>query len=181
MKYVGKYFAVVGVFLCFVFGTSTGFSGELPQLKQLNCSDQACLCKKGTANSPPHKKCWGWYNSHTYNILKQIGHPLKGAEIAAYVTGGPSEQNKMVQGFKLQALPSTGLKKRQARAVHKDEACDILCRVRGWKTLDTFAAPCASGPKEIIYWEGHLRDAIALRIVAPDGAFVDNSSIWLGY
>lgn len=181
MKYVGKILGIVVASLCFVFSTNTGFSGELPQLKQLNCSDHACLCKEDGANSPPNKKCWGWYDSHTYNILKHVGHPLKGAEIAAYVTGGPSEQNKMVRGFKLQALFATDPNERQARAVQNGDACNILCRVSGWKTLETFAAPCASGPKEIIYWEGHLRDAIALRIVAPDGAFVDNSSLWLGY
>lgn len=181
MKSVGK--IVLGVFFLsfFLLSSTNVFSGELPQFKKLNCSDQACLCKSEGLNSPPNEKCWGWYRSHTYNILKIAGHPLKGAEIAAYVTGGPSEQNSMVRGFKLQVLPAETLKNKELRAWKNGWACKILCKVGGWKTLETFAAPSASGPKEIVYWEGHLPDIVALRIVAPDRHYVDNTRLWLEY
>lgn len=180
MKSLGKVLGSILVILFFLC-VSSGFAGDLPKLKQLNCGDHACLCKSNKSKSPPNKRCWGWYDSHTYNLLKLIGHPLKGAEIAGFVTGGPSEKNKMVRGFKLQVLPSSTSKKGQLRKMKAGNTCDILCRVSGWKTLKTFAAPCASGPKELINWEGHLQDVIALRIVAPKGCAVDNSKIWIEY
>lgn len=154
----------------------------LPRLMQLDCHDQACLCKSDQANAPPHDKCWGWYESHTYNILKTVGEPLRGAEIAAFVTGGPSEKNSQVRGFELQALPAREIKKKDLVAsMDREWACKALCRVSGWQTLTTFAAPVASGPKELVYWEGHLPEIIALRIKAPRGHYVDNSAIWLEY
>ena len=181
MRSVVKLMAAALVLIFFVFGASNGFSGDLPQVMQLECREHACLCKSDKADTPPHEKCWGWYRSHEYNLLKLVGHPLKGAEIAAFVTGGPSEQNRMVRGYKLQVLPAVQLKRTELQAREKGWACRILCRVGGWKTLETFAAPSASGPKEIIHWEGHLPDAIALRIVAPDGNYVDNTKVWVEY
>jgi len=78
------------VILGFLLASTNCFSGNLPQLELLNCGHHACLCRSGKAESPPHNQCWGWYDSHAYNLLDLTGHPLKGAEISGLVTGETS-------------------------------------------------------------------------------------------
>ncbi|RIA56660.1 hypothetical protein BXY53_1766 [Dichotomicrobium thermohalophilum] len=156
----------------------TGF----PHVAHLDCRAHACLSERpGQAVPPPSDKCWGWYRSHIYNLLASTGAQRKVTEIAGFVSGGPSERNVKVAGFTLQALPAECLGEKARNTLKTGGGCDMLSGLRCWQPLLRFTAPVAAGPKELVHWAGSLDGVAAIRLVAPQDHYVDNSGLWIEY
>lgn len=160
-------------------------SGSLPHVLHLKCDQDGVLYKSsGSYELPPNEKCWGWYHGHLYSIAYAInsskpilGHSITVTEICAKVTGGISELNRLVKGFKIDVLP--------AKVVHTgNEIPPQFLSIPTediWKTLVTFSAPCSAGPAQLVHWQGPPLEIGAIRVVAPGGHYVDHSTLWIEY
>ncbi|WP_101069013.1 protease inhibitor I42 family protein [Roseovarius salinarum] len=154
--------------------------GERPRgAVAFSCKQHACLHGRmtGAVTAPPSDKCWGWHPSHSYNLLTRFDVPLTAARVEARVTGGPSELDAMRDGFRLEALPASQLSRGARRTLRRGPGCAVLDRARGWRTLRSFAAPVTSGDRITIRWQGDLPRAVALRLRAPGGLYVDDSAL----
>ncbi len=158
-------------------------SGSAGYVLTLDCHEDAVLFKEnGSHTVPPNEKCWGWYRGHLYpissgprGITPVLEGPIQVTALSARITGGPSELNKKVSGFEIQVLPV-------AQISNSDETRRGLTAITPevqWKTLVTFSAPCDSGPEVLVHWEGPPVEVAALRVVAPDGNYVDRSGLWV--
>jgi len=164
--------------LSFMLAVFSGLAyAKLPEILQLSCERDAYLYKSPTDyQEPPNDECWGWYRGHAYFVAGKLGRAAMVTEISAKVTGGISELNQYVDGFKLQVIWGRDM---QLGQLMDDR--ELLFVSHPWRTLMTFAAPCAAGSRELVYWEGKPMDIIAVRIEAPNGKYVDYSEVWLEY
>lgn len=156
--------------------------GNLTDVLALDCGEDAILLKEGGDHTyPPNEQCWGWYRGHLYpvsygvrSVERIVEEPIRVSGVSARITGGPSELNRSITGFKLQVLPTMGV-------VDKGRGLTAIKPESVWKTLATFSAPCASGVEVLVHWEGTPVEAEAIRVVAPEGHYVDKSVLWVEY
>jgi hypothetical protein len=122
---------------------------------------------------PPNEKCWGHYRSHVYLFNQENGGPIEIKKISALLSGGESEVNKMIEGFKLEILPGVlPIKKKGVSEAG-------LFNGKLWRSVKSFSVPCASGQQTLIHADLEPIKTIALRIKSPEGYYIDNSKIWI--
>ena len=163
-----------------LLGEDANAGAPLPRVARLRCGADACLSKgPGEAAAPPHDRCWGWYNAHIYSLLGLSGAPPDVTAVAGIVTGGPSERDEMLSGFRLDAISADCLGGEVLSALRSGGGCIALGESRCWAPLARFAAPAASGAQALVHWRGDQPGLAALRLRAPEGGYVDNSALWV--
>lgn len=150
----------------------------------LNCKDHAYLYRSSEDyTAPPNKTCSKRYKGHFYYLAEIAGEPVKVQEIAALITGGPSNLEEMVKGFRLEVLPAVSFKKSAGQGAWTPtrESLKVIVGLFSkqdpWKTLSNFAAPCHPEKSAKVHWKGEPIEIIAIRIVAPQKHFVNRTKL----
>lgn len=150
----------------------------------LNCEAHGYLYRSSEDyTTPPNKTCSKRYKGHLYYVAEIAGESVTVREISAVVTGGPSDLDKKVKGFRLEVLTPVGFKKSGGAGGYFPTAeslqvvVGLLSERDPWETLTSFAAPCSREKSVAVFWQGDPIEIIAVRIVAPEKHFVDHTQI----